>query len=250
MQLDAASISWLKILLDQQACVVVEPWLNKLIDLSVHARIQPDGKTNIAGITAFLTTPRGQYAGSIIGPKSLNFVVKKLCATNPFITQKQLVSALETSALHSSEQMSQVGYYGPFSQDAFIYASNAESSDLKLRNLVEINARLSMGRVALEIGKHIDPSAIGWMYLVNRRAMELAGCQSLRQYADQISALSPTRLSSIRGQNKLIKQGAVWITDPYTSKDFMIMLLVGTDLLELKTLYPEACRLFPDWLVL
>jgi uncharacterized ferritin-like protein (DUF455 family) len=247
--LDPSSVSWMNNLLHQQGCVIIEPWLRKLMDFSIHARIQPDGKCTFSGVTPFLTTPRGQYAGSIVGPKSLAVVTKQLRTIDSRFDPKALVSALELSALNSSEKMFQSGYYGPFSQDALIYSDQKELGEIKLRELVEINARFSMGRVALEAGKHVHPSSIGMLYLVNPRAIELAGCKSPLNFAEDYTARSAFKVSSDRGNHKLIERGALWLTDPYTSKDFMIMLLVGDDLSQLRSIYPEACRLFPEWLL-
>ena len=46
--------------------VIVEPWLNKVLDLSFHFDITENQKINYAGWTRFCTNARGQYRATFV----------------------------------------------------------------------------------------------------------------------------------------------------------------------------------------
>ena len=57
-QLRAEQRGRLENILRQQGQVVVEPWLDKVVDLSLHFDVGVEGETAVAGWTRFLTDGR------------------------------------------------------------------------------------------------------------------------------------------------------------------------------------------------
>jgi len=52
--------------LARQGAVVVEPWLDRVVDLSVQLDVRDDG-ARVLGVTRFFADRRGQYAGHVVG---------------------------------------------------------------------------------------------------------------------------------------------------------------------------------------
>lgn len=66
---DDAQTTWLRRTLERQGAVVVEPWLDRVADLSVQLDLRDDGGPKLLGVTRFFCDRRGQYAGHVVGPR-------------------------------------------------------------------------------------------------------------------------------------------------------------------------------------
>ena len=57
---------WLQGVLEEGGSVVVEPWLDRVLDLSAQYEAEEDGSVRLVGITRFLTSPGGRFQGVVL----------------------------------------------------------------------------------------------------------------------------------------------------------------------------------------
>jgi hypothetical protein len=101
------------------------------------------------------------------------------------------------------------GHLGPVGIDAFVYRDAVGVH--RLKPVVEINPRYTMGRVLLSLMRWVAPGSHGEFSLVNAPMVKAAGMGSLRAYAEHAMASDPVRL---RGEPKpRIWEGTVVLND-------------------------------------
>ena len=213
---------WLENILVQQGEVVVEPWLDKVIDLSLHVDVAADGTAALRGWTRFLTDGRGQYRGSLVGQiaSGLDVEVKKFlygAGRDP----RRLVQLGERLAAFLAAPMAAVGYRGPVGVDALIYR---DGGGLKLKPVVEVNPRTTMGRVALGLRQRVNSARTALWVVLSAREVQAAGYTDLADCARQLEAQHPARLMP---DGEQLSEGAVFTTDPTRAQAFATVLLVG-----------------------
>ena len=213
---------WLDNILAQQGEVVVEPWLDKVVDLSLHVDVAADGTAALRGWTRFLTDGRGQYRGALVGQvaSGLEVEVKKFlygAGRDP----KRLTRIGERLAEFLAAPMAALGYRGPVGVDTLIYR---EDGGLKLKPIVEINPRMTMGRVALSLRQRINSARTALWVVLSAREVQAAGYADLADCARQLEAQYPTRLMP---DGEQLCEGVVFTTDPTRAQAFATVLLVG-----------------------
>lgn len=116
---------------------IFEPWLDRVEDLSALLFVHPNGAQTWIGSTRQILRGAGVYLGTegIIGPSG------EVRAGTPW--DDELRSAAESMG----EAASRRGYFGPLGMDAFVF--HGPRGVPVLRPVVELNARLTMGMVAL-----------------------------------------------------------------------------------------------------
>ena len=110
--------------------LVVEPWLDRKLDLAVCARLE-QGRVIAEPPHTLLCDARGTFVGIDLTPPVLSRVHRE-----------QLERAVEASG----GALAAMGYDGPFTVDAFVWG------DGTLHAPCEINARHSFGHVARALG--------------------------------------------------------------------------------------------------
>ena len=209
---DERKQAWIERLLREHGSVVVEPWLNRIVDLSAQYEIGHSGEVRFLGITRFLTDRRGQYLGS--------FVQQKLSGldeqTRRFLygdgqDGRRLNRLYEHLGSLLAEAAKQVDYTGPIGVDAVVYRS---ADELKLKPIVEVNPRFTMGRVALELAPRVNAARTALWMIVRTADLE----QSEAENALEMTA---------DGQ---ISRGALFTTDPEAARTFASVLVVAESL--------------------
>lgn len=116
--------------------VIGEPWLNKILDFSTQWWI--DTEIQYLGATVCLNDEKGRYIGSLVGEEEILFG-----SYLPFLLEHKAV------ALAALKKIQALGYQGHIGFDALLY----QEKKILLQPLVEINARKTMGWVALQLYK-------------------------------------------------------------------------------------------------
>jgi hypothetical protein len=112
-----------------------EPWVERIEEVAFQFTIPAAGDPILEGITPLLTDHLGTYCGSRLSGESCQFVkADELSTIVPTVTR----------AAHSVQQL---GYFGPLGIDAMLYET--PDGQRRWRPLQDINARWTMGRVAL-----------------------------------------------------------------------------------------------------
>jgi hypothetical protein len=108
------------------------------------------------------------------------------------------------------EELHGVNYLGPVGIDAFAYRD--VDGKIRLKPIVEINPRYTMGRVTVELMKHVAPGSRGLFRLINRKQALAEGFADFAAYARSLNERFPVRL---KGEpSPRISEGAVCLNDP------------------------------------
>lgn len=122
---------------------VLEPWLDRIEDLSAQLHVARDGAVEVLGSTRQLLSPSGVYFGNacvLDGDRPR--------AGTPWDDE------LERAAVAIARAAAAEGYIGPCGVDAFVYRD--ASGEPVLRPVVELNARFTMGTAALGILRRLQ----------------------------------------------------------------------------------------------
>lgn len=213
--LDAGGRAWAARVLTEQGGLRAEPWRERQLDFSFHFDVDPDGSARFIGICRFGTTPAGQFTGTRPGrwfgelePALARFLSRDGRAP------RRLRELGERVAAFLSPRLAALGVRGAVGVDAFVYR---EGDSLRLDPLVEVNPRLTMGRVSLAMDPRIHPlSRARWEML------PVAGLGA--SAADWFAArLAETPLDVERG---LIRRGVLATNDPATAERVLGVLTV------------------------
>jgi uncharacterized ferritin-like protein (DUF455 family) len=218
--LDPAQATWLARTLERQGAVVVEPWLEREVDLSVQLDVRADG-ARVVGVTRFFADRRGQYAGHVVGRLDAGLAqdARRLLSAREAGAPSGL-DVLLAAARAVGADLAAAGHRGPAGVDALLFRD--ATGALRLRPLVEVNPRTTMGRVALALGERVAPGHVGlWLHVPAPRALK-AGHASLLDLARRAGELLPPRVDARR---RLVG-GALVTNDPSSARALLTLLVV------------------------
>jgi hypothetical protein len=133
-RLDEASAVWAARRFARGVTLVVEPWLDVRREYGVQLRVAAGGAVEVVGITRMLTDGAGATTGYVLG--------------DPVAPGR--AAELSAVAREVGRRLFAAGYTGPANVDALEHAGG-------LRPLLEINARHTMGLVALAVERELAP---------------------------------------------------------------------------------------------
>jgi hypothetical protein len=202
---------WLTHALQAGRRLVIEPWLERELDFSVQLEMSPDG-LRLCGYTGLLTDLRGQYQGNWAEShhhKRLPARVAALLREPPDITSR-ILRLYEDIFATLEVELRRAGHLGPVGIDAFVY--RAPGGRCRLKPIVEINPRYTMGRVLVELMKQTCPGSCGLFRLVSRAMAQAEGCGDFAVYARSLSERFPL----LREGEPVarIREGALCLNDP------------------------------------
>lgn len=134
--LDGPQAKWCQRRLEKSERLIFQPWLEVSREYGVVMEIAPAGTPRIHGISDLQTNGAGTGKGYILG--------------RPPSSKRQ--AELERVAGIVSERLFKEGYYGPVGIDALEHSGG-------LHRLLEINARYTMGFVAVAVESSLKPSS-------------------------------------------------------------------------------------------
>jgi uncharacterized ferritin-like protein (DUF455 family) len=209
---------WAREILATQGSLVVEPWLDRALDLSVQFDVGEG--TRVAPWGRFLTDAGGRYRGAVLGD---------VLRDQPSDVRRCLhegLATLEQAARHVGDAMRARGFTGPAGIDALVYRT---PGGVALKPIVELNPRNTMGRVARAIGRRVRRDRVGLWTQVSREDVRKAGYPSFPAWAAALRARAP-----LRTESGLITSGALLTTDSARAERIVTALVVGDSL--------EECR--------
>jgi len=126
--------------------VIAEPWVKRVMDFSTQWQIEKSKEIYYFGATCCENDARGTYRSNQVGPESQIF--------------KERLDFLETHKTYAIDLLSRIaelGYFGNVGFDAMLYEQEGKTL---LHPIVEINARKTMGWVALMLQRLYFPDRL------------------------------------------------------------------------------------------
>lgn len=135
--------------LRQAQRLILEPRLDPVCEYSLQWDIPRTGDPTLFALTQLFCTQSGQYLSSVVRP--------------PDTPQLFMELLIEIQKLAVTE-LQRMGYFGPVGIDAMVYRTH--TGQLELRPMQDINARWTMGRLAVHWANRCFPaqSAVVWSH--------------------------------------------------------------------------------------
>jgi uncharacterized ferritin-like protein (DUF455 family) len=215
---------WIQRAVEHRRSLVIEPWLEREVDFSVQLESCPDG-LRFLGYTGLVNDHRGQFQANWAAAdfsRKLPAQVTNLFPSNSPVAGKvrgvfeQFISLLQG-------ELKKIGYIGPLGIDAFVYRT--PQGEFRLKPIVEINPRHTMGRVTLELMKQACPGSTGVFRLVNRAMARSEGFGSFAEYAQALANQAPLRLEG--SPRPRIREGALCLNEPAAVREYLAVFRVG-----------------------
>jgi hypothetical protein len=130
--------------------LIAEPWVERLLDFSTQWEISKQREINYVGATLCRNDKRGSYLATEVGDEQRLFG-----ANLPYLFEHQ------SCARPLLVKMADLGYFGNVGIDAFIYRWEDK---VMLQPIVEVNARKTMGWVALMVQKKIKKEHLSFSF--------------------------------------------------------------------------------------
>jgi len=207
--------------------LVVEPWLEREFDFSIQLERHTTG-LQILGYTALVNDARGQFIANWAAPdhalRPPSRVIELLrdptrTVDLPLELHRcfaDLVAALDL-------RLASFGYVGPLGIDAFVY--RLPDGSRRLKPVVEINPRHTMGRLNLELMRHVQAGSYGSFRILNRAQLEAQGFADFPAYAAVLAQRHPLQFD---GHPKpRLREGALCLSDPATAESCLAILHVA-----------------------
>lgn len=143
--------------------VIGEPWVERELDFSTQWFIHPDKTIEFLGPTLCINNARGQYVETKVGKIEIPLLEKHCEIARPIL-----------------QKMAHKGFFGNVGIDAMIYGGG------NLHPIVEINARKTMGWVALQL-HHSTKQTISVSYVASVKGDNLLPCNiPMLQFSRQL----------------------------------------------------------------
>ena len=195
-------------MIKQQGFVSVEPWLNKVIDLS-YQFYSKDGILVYKGRTFFETDPKGRYLRNFLtnSPETTEEV-------SDFLREhdSEVVDVIKSALSHSEYTRIYQGWIGV---DSMVYRD--KTGDLKIQPIVEINGRFTMGALALKLREKLAEGSKGHFQI------HFSTSISFLKYAQKQEAEKPLML-----RDGKIVSGFLPLTPPLETNHFGAYIVAET----------------------
>ena len=188
--------------------LVIEPWLEREMDFSAQLEMTTDG-LKLCGYTGLYNDRKGQFLANSAAPNHARQIPTTV--TSLFPAPADLVARLhglyaKVFAVLETE-LRAAEFSGPLGIDAFVYRTS--QGDCRVKPVVEINPRYTMGRVTVE---QVAPGSHGLFRLLNRATLKGLGFDSFPAYASHLHQHHPL---TMKGEPRSrISEGALCLNDP------------------------------------
>jgi uncharacterized ferritin-like protein (DUF455 family) len=224
--------TWLKEVWEEQGSIIVEPWLERVYDFSVQFEKHSASMKTLA-FNRLVNNARGQFRG-IITPgfsKGIDEELARFLMTRINGRPRVYSWYEETVGPRLETALSEMAFSGPLGIDAFVYRDL--SGNLKLKSIVEINPRITMGRLAHEIGQHISAGLIGCFQILTRSQIRKSKTPSISNFAAEMKKRHRVVLTT--DSKPRIVSGSFPLNDPLHAKQFLAVYHVRESIGELPT---------------
>ncbi len=162
----AKTVGWIENTLASHGAVVVEPWLDRVLDFSALYEMKPGGVVSLVGLTRMENDAAGRFLGIHVSPKWGTLLDPEIAV---FLFREARVMGIYQENIPPLIENLLPGYVGPLCVDAMVH--RRADNTLALKPVVELNVRLTMGRIAWEWMKRRPGSSGGSLRLLRRQSM-------------------------------------------------------------------------------
>ncbi len=177
--------------------VVVEPWRERVDDLSLQLSVHGDALE--VDVTRFWADSRGRYLGPLLGPWPASPRISDLLSR--IAEHRHQIAAPVARVLRSAR------YEGPASVDMMVFD---DRGTLRLKPLLEVNPRFTMGRLGQALSALIAPGSVGHWRLYTRSDAKRAKADGFVGLCQRARSHLPTQRDA---SGRLIR-GALATNDP------------------------------------
>ncbi len=190
--------------------LVIEPWLERELDFSVQLEMGPD-RLKLCGYTGLINDRKGQFQANWAAADHHQLIPSAVTSLlrDPDISRR-LAQLYDDIFRQLETELRRADYVGPVGIDAFVY--RAPQGDCRLKPIVEINPRYTMGRLTVELMKQTTPGSHGLFRLVSRAMARAEGGEDFVAYAHSLSQRHPLRVEG--NATPKIREGALCLNDP------------------------------------
>ena len=192
---EEAAQQWLERVLPCHGTVVVEPLRHRALDFSALYEMA-DGKAELLGMSTMENDDHGRYQASLVAPKWGSMLYDDV---SEFLYREVKVMEWYKEKIPAALAELLPGYTGPLGVDAMVYFG--EDMKLQWTPVVELNVRMTMGRVAHELLRKSRPGCTGRLRIVKK---------------DQLS--QEDLLVMVESS---LNCGSVMLTDPNQAEEFI-----------------------------
>jgi uncharacterized ferritin-like protein (DUF455 family) len=207
--------------------LVVEPWLERERDFSVQLEMTPEG-LKLRGYTGLLNDAKGQFQGNAAAPKFERRIPPDVIALfdePPDIATRLHALYANISSLLEAE-LRRAEFLGPIGIDGFVYRCAGDRC--RLKPIVEINPRYTMGRLTVELMKHVAPGSHGLFRLIKRAQSRAEGFDDFAGYARSLREHFALRLDGEPAPR--IREGALCLNDPAQAQACLAVFQVAREM--------------------
>ena len=219
-----AQLRWLRRALAPGRGVVIEPWLDRVVDFSVQMELGSQG-LRLIGFTGLLNDDAGRFRANWAGPKHHRKAPEEVLRQlpEPGILNGRIGRLYAVLAERLEPRLRALGHSGPLGVDAFVY--RGADGRCRLKPIVEINPRYTMGRVTLEILRQVAPGCSGVFRLLPKAAATAAGCPGFAEYAQLLAQRFPVVLAG--EPIPKIESGVLCLNDPTQAETVLAVAHIG-----------------------
>ena len=191
--------------------LIIEPWLERELDFSIQLEMGRSG-LKVRGYTGLVNDRRGQFLANWAPPDYFRRIPTAVTSlfSEPVDFPVQLQRFYDGVFSLLDEDLRRLRYIGPLGIDAFVY--RASNGRCRVKPIVEINPRYTMGRLTVELMKHTAPGCFGLFRLNTLPVLRAKGFSSFEVYAQHLTTSAPIRLEGEPVPK--IGQGALCLNDP------------------------------------
>ena len=217
-------LRWMKHAFDQRQTLVIEPWLERLMDFSVQLEMSPGG-LKLCGYTGLHCDARGQFVSNYAEPHHHKRIPARVISLfrEPKDISSRLLEFYNFVFAALEGELRRVDFIGPIGIDAFIYRDAAGVP--RLKPVVEINPRYTMGRVLVELMRQTCQNSFGSFQLVNQAQLRAGGFEDFPAFARSLFHQFPLRLEGEPVPR--IRSGALCLNDPVTAEVCLAVFQAG-----------------------
>ncbi|MBX3732739.1 MAG: DUF455 family protein [Verrucomicrobiae bacterium] len=216
---------WIQRALASGHGVVVEPWLDRVADFAVQFELTPEALRWV-GFTGLTNDPRGRFVASRAEPRFRTRPPSDVLGFLPdFGKHHGRIPKLYATLMATLEpRLRALGHTGPLGVDALVYR-DADGRH-RLKPVVEINPRYTMGRLTLELIRQSAPGIHGVLELISRARVHAAGFPSLAAWARERAQRFPIEMGG--HPEPRLRAGLLCLNDPEAATEWLAVFHAGS----------------------